>query len=263
MPEGDTIFRSAARLRSVLQGHPIRAAESRDPALRAESLKDRLVTVVEARGKHLLMHLDDGRVIHSHMGMHGAWHVYQPEQPWHKPARQAALCLQVPDAVCVCFNPKTLELLSEAGFRRHPYLSRLGPDLLAEALDDDEILRRFRVHNARPIGEAVMDQTIVCGIGNVYKSEVLFLCRIDPFLAVQQLSDDQLRSLIQRARQLMSRNLQGYPRRTRFGLDGGRVWVYGRGGEPCLVCGTPIRIRRQGDLGRTTYWCPACQACNV
>ncbi|MCH5373990.1 MAG: formamidopyrimidine DNA glycosylase, partial [Planctomycetes bacterium] len=165
-------------------------------------------------------------------------------------------------AVCVCFFPKTLELLSETRLRRHPYLSRLGPDLLAETSDDDEILRRFRLHQRRAIGEAVMDQTIVCGIGNVYKSEVLFLCHLDPFLPVHHFSDDQLRGLIHRSRQLMSKNLQGYPRRTRFGLDGNRVWVYGRAGKPCLVCGARIQIRRQGDLGRTTYWCPTCQACN-
>jgi endonuclease VIII len=261
MPEGDTIFRTAARLRPVLEGRCIDAADCRVPQLGADALAGRVIAAVEARGKHLLIHLDDGRVIHSHLGMHGAWHIYRLGQPWQKPARQAALCLRVPETECVCFNPKTLELLSETAFRRHPHLHRLGPDLLADKLDEAEVLRRFRTGPLRPIGEAVMDQTIVCGIGNVYKSEVLFLCRIDPFVAVGQLGDDRLVELIQCARQLMSKNLRGDPRRTRFRLDGERVWVYGRAGKACFTCGAPVQIRRQGDLGRTTFWCPACQGC--
>ncbi|MCL4200872.1 MAG: hypothetical protein KJ000_00155 [Pirellulaceae bacterium] len=261
MPEGDTIYRTAERLRPVLEGRSIDSVQCRDPQLAADTLAGCVVARVEARGKHLLIHVDNGRVVHSHLGMHGAWHLYGPGQAWQKPVRQAALCLRVAETECVCFNPKTLELLSESAFRRHPHLSRLGPDLLADQLDEAEILRRFRTDPRRPIGEAVMDQTIACGIGNVYKSEVLFLCRIDPFIAVGQLGDDRLLEVIRCARQLMSKNLRGDPRRTRFRLDGQRVWVYGRSGKACFTCGESIQIRRQGDLGRTTYWCPGCQGC--
>ena len=135
MPEGDTIFRTAVRLRAALVGLTIDATDSRVPECDAESLVGRRIDMVEARGKHLLIHLDDRRVIHSHLGMHGAWHVYLPGQGWQKPVSQAALCLRTSKSVCVCFFPKTLELLTPTGLRRHPYLSRLGPDLLGESLE--------------------------------------------------------------------------------------------------------------------------------
>lgn len=260
MPEGDTIFRTAARLRPILAGRMIEAARARDPAFPAATLVGRTILGVETRGKHLLMHLDDQRTIHSHLGMHGSWHVYQLDEPWRKDERQAALVLDVPDSVCVCFSPKVLQLLSADRLRRHTHLTRLGPDLLGEQVDEAEVLRRFRAHAPTPIGEAVMNQTIVAGIGNVYKSEVLFLTRIHPLIPVGQLSDQQILQIVQTARRWMARNLAGYPRRTRSALDGQRLWVYGRSGQLCFACGQRIQLRRQGDLGRTTYWCPQCQS---
>jgi len=259
MPEGDTIYRTAGRLRSALGGKPIDAAESRLPRLDAGALGGRRVTSVEARGKHLLIHLDDGGAIHSHLGMTGAWHVYRAGEPWRKPRHRAQLVLQCGDCTAVCFTPKTLERLSPDRLRRHDALRQLGPDLLGRSFDAAEVVRRFRLHNATPIGEAVLNQSIASGVGNVYKSEVLFLTRTDPFVPVGDLTDDQIADVVDRARRLMARNLDGFARRTRFGRDGGRLWVYGRSGKPCYVCGTPIRIRRQGDQGRTTYWCPECQ----
>jgi endonuclease-8 len=130
---------------------------------------------------------------------------------------------------------------------------------LSGSVDDQEVLRRFRVFDGSPIGEALMNQTIVSGIGNVYKSEILFLNRVSPFATVATLTDERILALIARASELMARNVSGYRRQTRFGRDGGRLWVYGRHGKPCYECGEHIRIRRQGDLGRTTYWCPVCQ----
>lgn len=208
MPEGDTIFRTAARLRQVLGGKQVDTARGRDVALSADSLAGRTVSAVKARGKHLLIHFDDGRTLHSHLGMHGSWHVYAPGERWQKPERWAAIVIEVPDSVCVCFRPKTLELLTETQLRRHPYIGRLGPDLLAGTLDHAEILKRFRVHNPTPIGQAVMNQTIVCGIGNVYKSEILFLKQIDPFIPVAQLSDEEIIEMVKLASELMSKNLE-------------------------------------------------------
>jgi endonuclease-8 len=259
MPEGDTILRTAARLRPLLQGRAVVAARTTASDFPADSLVGRTVTSVEARGKHLLIHTDDSRTIHSHLGMHGAWHVYRPDEPWQKDEQRAALVIQTDESVCVCFHPKLLELLSSTRLRRHPHLSRLGPDLLADGLNEDEILRRFRIHDPTPIGEAVMNQTIVCGIGNVYKSEVLFLAKVNPFVAVAELTDDALLRIVHTAKKWMTKNLLGYPRRTRFSLDGARLWVYGRRGKACLTCGQRIRLSRQGDLGRTTFWCPGCQ----
>jgi len=242
-----------------MEGQTVTAARCRDSTLPVESLVGRTFSAVESRGKHLLQHIDDGHTLHSHLGMHGSWHIYQPGQPWQKPEKSAAVVIDVPDTVFVCFSPKTLELLTATQLRRHPHISRLGPDLLDEDFDYDEALARFRVHDPTPIGQAVMNQTIVCGIGNVYKSEVLFLCRTNPFVPVSQLSDDEVLQIVKLALDLMSKNLEGYPRRTRFGLDRQNHWVYGRRSKPCFVCGTRIQISRQGDQGRTTYWCPKCQ----
>jgi endonuclease-8 len=191
--------------------------------------------------------------------MHGSWHLYQPGEPWRQDRRQAALMIELPSCVCICFSPKVLQLLSADQLRRHVHLTRLGPDLLAEQVDEAEVLRRFRAHDPTPIGEAVMNQSIVAGIGNVYKSEILFLTRTNPLVPVGRLSDEQILKIAQTARRWMAKNLTGYPRRTRSALDGQRLWVYGRSGKPCFECGQLIQLRRQGDLGRTTYWCPQCQ----
>jgi endonuclease-8 len=161
--------------------------------------------------------------------------------------------------VVVFFSPKQLEVLSPDAFRRHRYLHRLGPDLLASQIDIDQVVVRFRRHNATPLGVAVMNQTICCGIGNVYKSELLFLEKLDPFAPVAVVDDASLGELLQLARELMQFNLQGPRRTTRTEGDGGRLWVYGRRGEPCYLCGCTIHLTRQGDAGRTTYWCPECQ----
>lgn len=259
MPEGDTIFRTAVNLRAAIEGAVVTQTDSRRPDLEQAELGTLKLESVEARGKHLLMRFEDGRVLHSHMGMTGSWHLYHVGEPWKKPARRAELVLTFDRIVAVCFSPKLMELLTPTAFRRHRYLQSLGPDLLAGDVNEAEIIRRFRVHDQSPVGEVIMNQTVSCGIGNVYKSEVLFLTKVDPFLPVQQLEDEQLRNCVQKARKLMRRNLEGYPRRTRFRGDAHRLWVYDRSGQPCYVCGELIQMRRQGDLGRSTYWCQECQ----
>ena len=265
MPEGDTIFRSAVRLRELLPGAKVVKAQGSPRFVPGTALVDSEFAVVEARGKHLLMHLQDRRVLHSHMGMTGAWHIYQAGEPWRKAPQRASLVMQVQrdtDAkpwTVVCFSPKQLELLTATQLRRHAYLQRLGPDLMTAEPDWDAILQRFRVHRLTPIGEAVMNQTIVSGIGNVYKSEALFLTKVDPFRAVGDFEDPVILEVVHTAHSLMRQNRRGGPRKTRIAADGDILWVYGRSGEPCLRCGTRIQMRRQGDLGRSTYWCPDCQ----
>ena len=269
-------------LRPVLVGHTIRSATSgphtaprrrfsdRQPRLAtsvAKTIGDpsstlltgRTITDVEARGKHLLIHLDDGRVIHSHLGMTGSWHLYRPGEAWRKPERNAHLALHTDRAVAVCFTPKELEVLTPDALRRHQWLNRLGPDILAESFDPVETIPRFRNHQDLTIAEALLHQAIASGIGNVYKSEVLFIRRISPFTPVRDLDDAAITGLLEEARALMRRNLEGGTRRTRFGGKGGKAWVYGRSGEPCLVCGTTIEMTRQGTLNRSTYWCGGCQ----
>lgn len=262
MPEGDTIHRAATRLQAVLQGQTVQHAESRSLGDPVQSLAGHRIESVEPRGKHLLFLFDDGRALHSHMGMTGSWHIYQPNEAWQKPAQRAAIVLQCQAHWVVCFTPKTLELLSAAQLRRHTYLQRLGPDLLAGPPSNEEVLQRFRQANSLPIGQAIMNQTIISGVGNVYKSEVLFLLRLHPLIRVSELSDEQLLSVTAKSRELMGQNLDGRPRTTRHALDGRRFWTYGRSGQPCFVCGTRIEMVRQGDLGRSTYFCPHCQPTN-
>jgi len=259
MPEGDTIFRAATRLKAVLAEQTVARAESRWLGDVATGLQQCKILAVEARGKHLLMTFDNDRVLHSHMGMTGSWHIYQLGEAWLKPAHRAAIVLECPQVCVVCFTPKLLELLTVTGLRRHDYLNRLGPDLLAGPPSDAEVLARFRQCNNLPIGQVVMNQTVVSGIGNVYKSELLFLMRLHPLTLVGDLSDEQILDLTARGRDLMSQNLSGRPRTTRFALDGKRFWAYGRSGQPCYECGTKIELIRQGDAGRTTYFCPRCQ----
>jgi len=259
MPEGDTIFRTAASLRRVLPGQVIRRADSREAAIAPDRLTDRTVTRIESRGKHLLIHFDSGDVLHSHMGMWGSWHIYAPGEPWRKPTHRAAVTIQTDRTCVVCFTPKMIKLCTPGELRGDRYLQRLGPDLLGPPLDVPEVLSRFRAVDRSPIGEALMNQTVVCGIGNVYKSEVLFLERCDPFSLVAAYTDQQIQSILDRSFKLMRRNLQGYPRRTRPGAAEHCLWVYGRLNEPCFECGERIAMRRQGDLGRSTYYCALCQ----
>ena len=259
MPEGDTIFRIAHRLRGLLVDQPIRSERWRERPPEGWRLSGAQVATVEARGKHLLLHLDDGRALHSHLGMTGSWHLYRPGEAWRKPTRRAALSFEIGSVVVVCFSPKTLEVLSPDGLRRHAHLRRLGPDLLGPEPSRNEILDRFRTQAAAPVGVAIMNQTVVSGVGNVYKSEVLFLCGVAPQTPVAQLNDQQVWKLVAEARRLMKRNVTGYPRQTRFAGERRRLWVYGRPGQPCYRCGTRIEMLRQGDLGRSTYWCPKCQ----
>jgi endonuclease-8 len=259
MPEGDTLYRTAVALRPALEGRPISTVQVRDRQLEPERLAGATISRVEVRGKHLLMHLAGGGAVHSHLGMTGSWHIYRRGEAWRKPTRYAALVLAVGELDVICFSPQLLELLSADQLRQHPRLRRLGPDLLAAEFDVSAAVSRFRARDALPLGQAVMDQAIVCGIGNVYKSDVLFLMGFDPFAPVARFSDAELAALLDRARRLMRRNLSGAPRQTRFRGDGGRLWVYGRSGEACYKCGSIIQLRRQGEAGRTTCWCPACQ----
>lgn len=168
--------------------------------------------------------------------------------------------IETPAAVAVAFNTPVVELLTDAELRRSMPLITLGPDLLAESFDADEALRRLRERDAWALGVALLDQRAVAGIGNVYKSEVAFIERLDPWSPVRAFDDGSLRNALSEARRLLQANA-GRGARTTTGRRGpGRdLWVYGRGGRPCRRCGTPISSRRQGEHARVTYWCPRCQ----
>jgi endonuclease-8 len=276
MPEGDTLFRTAVGLRPHLVGRTVTAARARVPGPRVERVVGATVTAVEAQGKNLLVRLDNGLELRTHLRLHGSWHRYRPGEPWRRPAGRAVLVLEVPDAVAVCFDAPVVELLETRVAGLHAPLAGLGPDAAADAFDRAEALRRLRDPRRAglTVAEALLDQRAVAGVGNVYKSEVLFIEGIDPFAFVGDLDDAAMGRLVDRARALLLAN-RGTATRITTGpagggaatvLDraagrprGGRLWVYGRARQPCRRCGTVIRARRHGELPRTTYWCPSCQ----
>lgn len=265
MPEGDTIFRTADVLRAVLLGRRITAARSlARPGLRRPPDLDRLVgstvTAVEPRGKHLLIAFDNGLTLRTHLRMSGSWHRYRVGEAWARPASQAGAVLETAESVAVCFNAPVVELLTTVELARSRSLATLGPDLLGGSFGLDEAVRRLRERDAVPIAEALLDQRAAAGIGNVYKSEVCFLERVDPWAPVGSLDDDTLWRLLTSARRLLQANIGGGRRVTTGArVRGGGLWVYGRGGRPCRRCGTAIEGRRQGEQARMTYWCPHCQ----
>jgi endonuclease VIII len=262
MPEGDTVHRIATVLKRELEGRTLARLVVRDRGDVPE-LGGRDVARIEAVGKHLLVHVDGGWTLRVHLGMHGRWmrrHVREPVSP-----RMTAM-LVTGDTAYVCERAYTAELMRTDAVRTHARLSRLGPDLLAETPDIAEAVRRALVpaHAGREIGDLLLDQRIAAGIGNVYKSEVLFECRVHPRTRVGDLSAEQLQALFEKAAHLMRLNLltrrrTAVPLRRRPTPSSQRLWVYMRHGKPCLDCGTPIQRFLQGDMGRSSYWCPKCQ----
>jgi endonuclease VIII len=262
VPEGDTVHRSARVLREVLEGRTLQRLFVRDRG-DVEELQGRVVESVEAMGKHLLIRVEGGWTLRVHLGMHGRWirrHVRQS-----MPARTTAM-LVTDDTAYVCERAFTAELMRTDALRTHPRLSRLGPDLLADPPDIDEAVRRARLpaHAGREVGDVLLDQRVAAGIGNVYKSEVLFECRVHPRTRVGDLAEQRVAELFATAARLMRLNLltrrrTSVPLRRRPLPSSARLWVYGRQGRPCLDCGTAVERFMQGDMNRSTWFCPRCQ----
>lgn len=261
MPEGDTIFRAARSLHRWIGGREITAARSQRARVPPERLVGRRIEAVEARAKHLLIRLSSGDVVHTHMRMTGSWHVYSTGERWRKPGWQARLVLEAGDRVAVCFEAPVVELLGPGEEARHPSLSQLGPDVLVEPLNLDEVRVRASARSPEtPIGVILLDQQVVSGIGNIYRSEVLFARRVHPRTAHSLLADDELGQLVAAASRLMRANLGtglGFGRD--FGGGPARPWVYGRRGRPCARCGSPIETIMIGPEPRRVWWCPVCQ----
>jgi endonuclease-8 len=251
MAEGDTILRLARRIEAALAGETV-AASAPNPRGRAagvERLDGRRLDAAEARGKHLLLHFGD-LVLHSHLGMSGGWHLYPHGATWRRPRSSAWAVLAGEHRQAVQFGGPTVRLLTADRLRRDPQLARLGTDVLGPDIDLDAVARSLRAGPARALGDALLDQTLVAGIGNIFKSEACFAARLDPWCPVGDLGDDDLRAVLQAARELMLEAV----------ATGRRPHaVYRRRGRPCPACGTPIASRGQGDANRTTYWCPNCQ----
>lgn len=262
MPEGDTILRAATRMHGALTGRTVTAFRSPLPALATAARRHRVqgsvVTAVEARGKHLLVRFSTGAALHSHMGMTGSWHLYRVGSRWRKSEALARVVLEAGDVLAVCFVPRVVELLPAADEAAHPSLTRLGPDVLAPARDPAPAVAGLRARGEDEIGAAILDQTALSGVGNIYKSESLFLAGVDPFLRVAALDDATLTRIVRTAMREMHRSV----RDGTGAVDGqrrGRYWVYRRSGQPCRRCGTIITMARQGPMRRSTYWCARCQ----
>jgi endonuclease-8 len=257
VPEGDTIHRSARALERALAGRRTRRFDLRGPAA-PRSLRPRanaLITGVEARGKHLLVHFDDGIVLRTHMGMHGAWHLYRDGERWRRPGTQARVIIETDDGtVAVCFAAPSVETARATEMLRQ--VGDLGPDLCTADPDIDEVVRRAgRLDPHTEVGVALLDQRVAAGIGNVYKSEACFACRVDPNELIHALDNDTIGALFVTASRMLRANLTTARRTT---VDGGLA-VYGRAGRRCRRCNTTIVSRRQGEHARVTYWCPSCQ----
>jgi endonuclease-8 len=272
MPEGDTLARIAVALRPYLAGRMVTAARARLPGPQVSRIVGQKIDAVDAAGKNLLIKFDGGLELRTHLGLHGSWHRYRPGETWRRPPSRAALVIEVPGAIAVCFDAPVVELFERRAEVVHPTISMLGPDLAATEFDQAEAVRRLRDPSraAASIGEAVLDQRALAGIGNVFKSEVLFMERVDPFAKVGTLDEPTIERVVATARELLKDNARpeaAAGRTTTVDLKTGaklapsRLWVYDRAGRPCHRCGTTIEVASQGsELPRTTYWCPSCQA---
>ena len=273
MPEGDTIYRAAATLHRALAGQPVVRFESVFPALTRvhddHPLTAMTVAKVESIGKHILMHFSGGLVLRTHMRMHGSWHIYRPGERWRQRAGNMRVLVATSTFEAVGFSIPVAEFIKARDLEKHKVLARLGPDALGTSFDREEAVRRLRTQSSSPVGEALLNQRLLAGLGNVLKSEVLFSCGINPFVSIATLDDHQLEDAGrhrpapapgQRGRLVDGLTSDTGQRRT-TGRDNPseRLWVYGRARLPCRRCGTPIEVRKHGPDARLTYWCPACQ----
>ncbi|MFF4210092.1 Fpg/Nei family DNA glycosylase [Streptomyces sp. NPDC001796] len=259
MPEGDTVHQAAKRLHGALAGKVLTRSDLRVPRYATADLTGRTVLDVTPRGKHLLARIEGGLTLHSHLMMDGAWKVFAAGQRWSGgPAHQIRAILGTVDCTAVGYRLPVLELLRTAD--EHRAVGHLGPDLLGPDWDPGTALENLLRDPARPLGEALLDQRNLAGIGNVYKSELCFLLRVTPWLPVGELPAEHAAHLTALAKKLLEAN-RDRPARNTTGRREQNLFVYGRAPRPCLRCGTPVRVAEQGDGSRErpTYWCPACQ----
>jgi endonuclease-8 len=275
MPEGDTIFRTARALGRAFAGKTITAFRSTHPLLTRHNddtpLAGQLVSKVEARGKWLLMHFSGGATLATHMLMSGSWHIYRHGQPWQQPAGNMRIVIENSDYIAVGFRVPVAEMHTAQSLARNRRIPRPEIDVLNSSFDAEAAAARVLAHANEEIAEVLLDQKVTAGVGNVFKSEICFVCGVNPFSKVADLRNGQIDELIATAQRLIAANiLEGSgdsvithgskQRRTTSESDpSANLWVYGRGGDPCRRCGAPIQRRMQGRDVRVTYWCASCQ----
>jgi endonuclease-8 len=272
VPEGDTIFRAARTLDKALSGRVVTGFQSVFPQLTRIDLdrpiRGRTIERVTSRGKHLLIWFSGDLVLRTHMRMNGSWHIYRPGERWQRPRHDMRIVLSTDAFEAVAFTVPVAEFGTATDIARD--LTAVGPDPLADTFEPAEAVRRLRERPDMEVADALLDQQAIAGIGNVYKSEMLFAARVNPFARVADLADTTLETLVSLAVKFMRANVAegstaaivtytGFRRTTDRADPSARLWVYGRGGEPCRRCGTRISRKRQGPYARSTYWCESCQ----
>lgn len=274
MPEGDTIFRSARALNLALAGKVITRFETGYAHLARvdddQIVAGRNVERVEARGKWLLMFLSGDLILITHMLMNGAWHIYRTGERWRRRRQDMRIVIETSDWIAVAFTVPIAEFHSAATLLRKKALTELGPDLLKENFDTESALARIEKRPMEEIAVVLLNQRVMAGIGNVFKSEICFACGVHPFRLVKTLQQRELEELVFTSKKYLKANVAsgaegkivtytGMRRTTGSSDRTARLWVYGRMGEPCRRCGTAIHMRKQGTQARTTFWCPCCQ----
>jgi endonuclease-8 len=265
MPEGDTLARAAATLHGALAGQPVTAFTTRlaPVASAAEhyTVAGREVERVVARGKHLVMMFSGGVLLRTHLRMRGSWHLYRPGEAWQRSPARMRLRLDTPAWLAVAFDVYDAELTG-ATFERVRVLAALGPDLARPDVDLVDAAARVQAGGDRPVAEVLLDQRVIAGLGNVYRSEVLFLAGLSPSVRVRELDRTAVDALVRLAADLLRLNVaktRASRVTTRRQAPGEGLWVYGRAGRPCRRCGTPIATTARPESGRRIFWCPRCQ----
>jgi endonuclease-8 len=274
MPEGDTIFRAARSMHRVLAGHAVTRFETAYAHLDRVNvdtpLAGRTIEQVKSAGKHHLIFFSGDLILRTHMRMNGSWHLYRHGEKWWRGPQSMRVRIDTADWVAVAFNVPVAEFVTPKELATKDPVAKLGPDLLGTSFDRDEAVRRLLASAHQPIALSLLDQRLVAGIGNVYKSEVLFLSGVNPFTPAGAVPTATLERMMELARGLLKDNvIEGTSgqiqtfrnlRQTNRSMDPDQnLWVYGRGGKPCRKCGTPIRMKKMGTEARSTYWCPRCQ----
>ncbi len=266
MPEGDTVYRAARLLDRALRGQTLVRTDFRVPQLATVDLAGGTVTGCVSRGKHLLTRIEHGGIqhgetgwtLHTHLKMEGAWRVYRPEERWRRPAHEARVVLRTASTVAVGFALGVVELVATA--READVVGHLGPDLLGPDWDEARALARLRAEPDRPVGEALLDQRNLAGLGNMYVAELCFVAGVHPRTPVGAVAG--LPRLVRRAQQMLEVNKERAVQSTTGSLrERDRMWVYRRDRAGCRRCGTPVQVAMLGPAGRerAAYWCPRCQ----
>jgi endonuclease-8 len=266
MPEGDTIFRTARTLDRALSGRTVMRFGSVLPALERvdydSPLAGRTVESVVSRGKWVLMRFSGDLTLLTHMRMSGSWHIYRPGEKWQLPRGRMRVTVETAEIIAVAFDVTVAEFHTAASLARREGFAELGPDLLTSDFDAATAVANLAARGDWELGVALLDQSALAGIGNVFKSEVAFACGVNPFRKVSTLTREHLAELVHVARRYLKANVtedSGHLRRTVGSLEGEeRLWVYGRAGKACRRCAAEIRSAKHAD-GRVSFWCPVCQ----